>query len=84
MIATLRQQLVIVSVILRGFRFFKGQVLKILPHFRISRLPPLEKKAILDALEKFKAAGGLTRDFAKAIGRSPATLASSRACCWVG
>ncbi len=65
----------ILSVHLRLLRFFKEQVLKILPKFKLSRLPPIEKKAILDALDKFKRAGGLVKDFAKAIGRSPQTLA---------
>ena len=73
---TLRRQLVIASVELRGLKFFKEQVHKILPRFRITRLPPLEKKSILDALEKFKRAGGLVKDFAKAVSRSPATLAA--------
>lgn len=76
LIANLRRQLVISSVELRGLKFFKEQVLKILPNFKITRLPPLEKKGILDALEKFKRAGGLVKDFAKAIGRSSATLAA--------
>jgi putative transposase len=74
LIATLRRQLVLSSVELRGLRFFKEQVLKILPRFKITRLPPLEKKGILEALEKFKRAGGLIKDFAKAVGRSPTTL----------
>ena len=69
----------LIGVALRGLKFFKEQVLKILPRFRITRLPPLEKKAVLDALEKFKAAGGLIKDFAKAIERSPATLAAWQA-----
>lgn len=76
LIAALRRQLVIYSVLLRGFELFKEQVQKILPRFRIARLPPLEKKAILDALGKFKCAGGLVKDFAKAVGRSPETLAA--------
>lgn len=76
LIATLRRQLVLSSVELRGLRFFKEQVRKILPHFKITRLPPLEKKGILDALEKFKRTGGLVKDFAKAVGRSPTTLAA--------
>jgi len=76
LIATLRRQLVLSSVELRGLRFFKEQVLKILPRFKITRLPPLEKKGILEALEKFKRAGGLIKDFAKAVGRSPTTLAA--------
>jgi hypothetical protein len=76
LIATLRRQLVLASVALRGLNYFKEQVLKILPRFKITRLPPLEKKAILDALEKFKTAGGLVKDFAKAIGRSVGTLAA--------
>jgi hypothetical protein len=76
LIATLRRQLVLANVELRSLRFFKEQVLKILPRFKITRLPPLEKLGILEALEKFKRAGGLIKDFAKAIGRSPATLAA--------
>ena len=79
LIATLRRQLVLASIALRALTFFKEQVLKILPRFRITRLPPLEKKAILDALDKFAAAGGLIKDFAKAVGKSPATLASWQA-----
>lgn len=76
LIATLRRQLVLASVEIRGLRFFKEQALKILPRFKITRLPPLEKKAILDALDKFRRAGGLVKDFAKAVGRSATTLAS--------
>lgn len=79
LIGSLRRQLILASVELRGLRFFKEQVLKILPHFKINRLPPLEKKTILDALDKFKRAGGLVKDFAKAISRSPATLAAWQA-----
>ena len=79
LIATLRRQLVLASVTLRGLSFFKEQVLKVFPHFKITRLPPLEKKAILDALEKFKSAGGMVKDFAKAIGRSVGTLATWQA-----
>lgn len=74
LIATLRRQMVLASVELRGLRFFKEQVFKILPRFKITRLPPLEKRGILEALEKFKHAGGLIKDFAKAIGRSCTTL----------
>src|ERR1700722_10338062 len=76
LIATLRRQLVLSSVELRGLRFFREQVRKILPRFKITRLPPLEKKGILEALEKFKRAGGLVKDFAKAVGRSATTLAA--------
>ena len=79
LIATLRRQLVLFSVELRGLRFFKEQVLKILPRFKVTRLPPLEKKGILDALEKFKDASGLVKDFAKAIDRSAGTLAAWQA-----
>ena len=79
LIATLRRQLVLSSVEIRGLRFFKEQVLKILPRFKITRLPPLEKKVILEALEKFKNASGLVKDFAKAIGRSAGTLAAWQA-----
>jgi hypothetical protein len=76
LIALLRRQLVLANVELRGLRFFKEQVLKVLPHFKITRLPPVEKKGILDALDKFKRAGGMIKDFAKAIGRSAATMSA--------
>jgi len=76
LIQALRRQLVLASVALRSLKFFKEQVLRILPNFRIPRLPPLEKKAILDALTKFTAADGLIKDFATAIGKSPATLSA--------
>jgi len=76
LIAKLRRQLVLAGLALRWLNFFKEQVLKILPHFKITRLPPLEKKAVLDAHQKYRDAGGLSKEFAKAIGRSAATLAA--------
>jgi hypothetical protein len=75
LITTLRQRLILSGVILQGLKYFKEQVLKHFPRFTVARLPPLEKKQILDWLEKFKHAGGLVKDFARHIGRSPETLA---------
>ena len=73
--ANLRRQLILQGAKLSALRFFKEQVLKILPRFKITRLPPHEKKQVLDWLDKFKKAGGLVKDFAFTIGRSPETLA---------
>jgi transposase len=56
-------------------RFFKECVLRFFPKFKVSRLPAREKKQILDWCSKFKKAGGLIRDFAVVIERSPETLA---------
>lgn len=75
LVANLRRQLILQGAKLSGLRFFKEQVLKILPNFKSTRLPPFEKKQILDWLDKFKKAGGFVKDFAKGIGRSPETLA---------
>lgn len=75
LIATLRRQLILAGVLMQGLKFFKEQVLKIFPKFKVTRLPALEKKKVLDWLDKFKRAGGLVKDFALHIGRSPETLA---------
>lgn len=71
----LRQQLILYGVQLQELIFFKESVLKFFPRFSIPRIPASEKKQILDWSEKFKSAGGLVKDFAKHIGRSPETLA---------
>jgi transposase InsO family protein len=75
LIALLRRQLILAGVQLQGLKFFKEQVLKFFPKFKVTRLPALEKKQVLDWLDKFKRAGGLVKDFARHIGRSPETLA---------
>lgn len=75
LIATLRRQLILSGVELRGLKFFKDQVLKYFPKFKVTRLSALEKKQILDWLDKFKRAGGLVKEFALHISRSPETLA---------
>jgi putative transposase len=68
------------SLILAGVRgqllkFFRAQVLKFFPRFKVTRLPPEEKKQILDWLAKYRREGGLIKDFAREVGRSPETLA---------
>ncbi len=73
LIALLRRQLILLGAQLQGLKFFKEQVLKYFPKFKVARLPALEKKKILDWFDKFKRAGGLVKDFN--IGRSPETLA---------
>jgi len=75
LITTLRRQLILQGVELRGLKFFKEQVFKFFPKFKITRLPAQEKKHVLDWLEKFKRAGGLVKEFSIHIGRSPETLA---------
>lgn len=75
LIAKLQRQLILAGVHAQALKFFKEQVLKFFPKFKISRLPAFEKKQILDWLDKFKKAGGLVKDFALHIGRSPETLA---------
>lgn len=75
LVAELRRQLILAGVLAQDLKFFKTQVLKYFPKFKATRLPALEKKQILDWLEKFKRAGGLVKDFALHIGRSPETLA---------
>ncbi len=75
LVVTLRRQLIFSSVEVQGLQFFKEQVHKFFPRFEICRLPAFEKKKLLDWLEKFKRTGGLLKDFAKSIGRSPETLA---------
>lgn len=74
-LAGLRRQLILIGVELRSLRFFKELVLKIMPRFKVGRLPALEKKHILDSLEKFRRVGGMAKDFASHVGLSPETLA---------
>ena len=73
-IATLRRQLILTGVSADALTFFKAQVLKFFPRFKVTRLPALEKKKVLDWLEKFRRAGGPMKDFARHIDRSPETL----------
>lgn len=75
LIATLRRQLILSGVQAQSLKFFKEQVQKFFPRFKVTRLPAFEKKQILDWLEKFKRAGGPLKEFALSIGRSPETLA---------
>ena len=72
----LRRQLILSNVKNQILRYFKNQVLKFFPTFRIGGLPALEMKQILDHRLKFQKAGGLLKDFAKAVEISPATLAN--------
>lgn len=75
LITTLKRRLILGGVDLQGMRFFLEQLRKFYPKFKITRLPAFEKKQVLDWLEKFKRTGGLVKDFARHIGRSPETLA---------
>jgi putative transposase len=75
LVVRLRRQLILNGVTIQGLQFFKEQVHKFFPRFNVCRLPAFEKKQILDWLEKFKRTGGLVKEFAKSIGRSPETLA---------
>ncbi len=75
LIVMLRQQHILAGAQAQGLKFFKEQVLKYFPKFKVTRLPALEKKQILDWLDKFKRAGGFAKEFALHIGRSPETLA---------
>lgn len=74
----LKRQLTLASATEQLLRFFRQKVLKLFPHFKADRLPALEKKHLLDKLEKFQKEGGLIKDFAKAIQRSAETLARWR------
>lgn len=75
LITTLKRLLILNGVERQGLTFFKEQVRKYFPKFKVTRLPAFEKKQILEWLEKFKRTGGLVKDFALHIGRSPETLA---------
>jgi predicted DNA-binding protein YlxM (UPF0122 family) len=75
----LRQSLVLRAIECQSLRFFKEQVLKFFPKFKIARLPGMEKKKILDSLDKFKSCGGTIKIFAEAVGRSAETLANWQA-----
>jgi len=75
LIDQLKRQLILAGVATQLLKFFQECVLKFFPKFKVARLPAREKKKILDWLDKFKRTGGLVRDFAKAIGKSPETLA---------
>lgn len=67
-IAILRRQLILAGVVADSLKFFNEQVLKYFPKFKVARLPALEKKKVLDWLEKFRRADGLLKDFAIHIG----------------
>ena len=77
LVGQLRRQLIINSIKTRVLELFKQKVLKFYPRAKntTARLPAIEKKFILDALDKFKRSGGLTKEFTLAIQRSPETLA---------
>jgi len=71
----LKRELILAGVRAQRLKFFRECVLKCFSGFKVTRLPAWEKKQILCWLEKFKRAGGLVRNFAAAIERSPETLA---------
>lgn len=79
LIAHLRRQLILAGVKAQLLRFFQQKVLQFFPKFKASRLPAREKKQLLDRLEQFQRAGGLIREFAQAVERSPETLAHWKA-----
>lgn len=70
----LRRELILAGVERQLLNLFKSKVLEIFPHFKIGRLPAMEKKRILDWLLKFKSAGGLLKDFAERIQKSSDSL----------
>jgi transposase InsO family protein len=75
LIAHLRRRLILAGVEIQGLKFFRTKVLQFIPTFKVSRLPAREKKQLLDWFEKFQRAGGFIREFARAVGKSPETLA---------
>ena len=77
LVAQLRRQLIVSSVHLRILNLFREKVLKFFPRMKSAteRLPAADKKYVLDALDKFTRTGGLIKEFAVAISRSPETLA---------
>ena len=75
LIAHLRRQLILSGVKHQLLQFFKEQVLRFMPKFKVTRLPAREKERILQWFEKFQTAGGTIREFARAVDRSPETLA---------
>lgn len=74
LIQHLRRQLILAGVEALFLKFFRQKVLKFFSRFKPGHLPAQEKKKILDWLEKFKKAGGLIKEFAKVVGKSPETL----------
>jgi transposase InsO family protein len=74
LVRLLQQRLVIAGVKTQLLKFFREQVLKFFPRFKVARLPACEKKQILDWCAKFRQFGGLLKDFAAEVGRSPETL----------
>ena len=78
LIAHLQRRLILAGVQAQLQKFFRQRVLQFFPKFKAGRLPAREKKHLLDRLDQFQRVGGLIRDFAQAIERSPETLARWR------
>ena len=70
----LRRELCLAGVDRQLLRLFKSKVLEFFPRFTTGSVPALEKKQILSWLSKFKAEGGLLKNFAERINKSPDTL----------
>jgi len=75
LIGHLQRQLILSGVRVQLLKFFRECVLKFFPRFKLSRLPAREKKQLLDWLAKFKRSGGLVKEFAAEVEKSPETLA---------
>jgi len=70
----LRRQLVICRTLLYLSEAFKEMALKFFPTLKLSRLTALQKKYLLDMLDRFQRLGGKVKEFCQAIDKSPDTL----------
>jgi len=78
-IQTLKKENLIKSAKIRLLMVIIENVMKVFPTFITKRLPAPDKLYLLELVNKYTKAGGLFCDFAKAIKRSPQTLASWKA-----
>jgi len=70
----LRRQLTLCRTLLYLAVAFKEMALKFFPTLKLSRLSALQKKYLLDMLDRFQRLGGKMKDFCKTIDKSPDTL----------
>jgi len=70
----LRQELVFCRTLLYLAEAFKEMALKFFPTLKLTRLSALQKKYLLDMLDRFQRLGGRMKEFCNRIGKSPDTL----------
>jgi hypothetical protein len=75
LISSLRQELIIRSAQIALLNWFQAMVKSFFPQFGLKRFDAWQKKYIIDMSDKFSDAGGLIKNFCKAIGKSTCTIA---------